>query len=61
MFSNTYRKKLIIIFTIIAIIPILLFAASTYTKINTYIVEENIKAKISTLKAKLKSLIYGLQ
>ncbi|SDY91390.1 PAS domain S-box-containing protein [Proteiniborus ethanoligenes] len=56
MFSNTYRKKLIIIFTIIAIIPILLFAASTYTKINTYIVEENIKAKNFHLESEAEKL-----
>lgn len=47
MFLSSYRKKLIGLFIIIAMVPIVLFTFSVYSIINTYVIEENIK-NIST-------------
>lgn len=56
MFLNSYRKKLIGLFTLIAMVPIILFAVSVYTRINTYIIEENIKAKTSFIENEAEKL-----
>lgn len=49
MLLSSYRKKLIGMFTLIALIPIILFAISVYSRINNYIIEENLKARTSLI------------
>lgn len=56
MFFSSYRKKLIGLFTLIAMVPIILFAASVYTRINTYIIDENIKARTSFIANEAEKL-----
>lgn len=47
MLLSSYKKKLIGLFTLIALVPIILFSFSVYNRINTYIIDENLKAKTS--------------
>lgn len=56
MFLSSYRKKLIGLFTLIALVPIILFTAIAYTVINAYIIEENIKAKTSLIANEAEKL-----
>lgn len=49
MLLSSYRRKLIGMFTLIALIPIILFVISVYTRINTYVIEENLKARTSLI------------
>ncbi len=56
MFLSSYRKKLIGLFTLIALVPIALFSFSVYSRINTYIIEENLKAKTSFITNEAEKL-----
>lgn len=56
MFLSSYRKKLIGLFTLIALVPIILFSFSVYSRINTYIIEENLKAKTSFITSEAEKL-----
>lgn len=56
MFLSSYRKKLIGLFSLIALIPIVLFSFSVYNRINTYIIDENLKAKTSFISNEAEKL-----
>jgi len=56
MFLSSYRIKLIGLFSIIALIPIILFSFSVHNRINTYIINENLKAKTSFITNEAEKL-----
>ncbi|MGF7058476.1 HD domain-containing phosphohydrolase [Brassicibacter mesophilus] len=49
MFFNSYRKKLGVLFLLIALVPILLFGVSINNKVNKHIISDNITVKTDSV------------